>query len=110
MRTTSRGLIAIAVGSIALPLSGITVASAEATPSPGQPHSLRALAVDGGPNVTYRDSAGHVHVVRWQHVDAMARAGSGDFDLLGAMGGTRATGTPTGYASSMDPANPLEHI
>lgn len=108
MTKTSPALTAIAVAS--LTATGLLVAGPAAAAQPDTQARADLVTTESGPNLVYRDSSGHVHVVRWPAIDSATRAGAGDYDLVSAQAGSMAVGTPSGYASAIDPMNPLEHV
>jgi hypothetical protein len=101
MNTKRLVVSAVGVALLALP---VTSAVAQ-QPPPNSPE------VEGhDPNITYRDASGDVHVVRVQNEGSgVPRANAGDYDIS-KPGWPKATGTPTGYSSRIDPGVPEEHV
>jgi hypothetical protein len=101
MRTRRWAALAVTVAMIAVPMG----AAFAQQPPPNSPDPEGT-----NPNITYRDAAGDVHVVRFQdQSNPSARADTGDFDIS-QPSWPKATGTPTGYASNITPGGPQEHV
>jgi len=99
-----RLLASVGVSAAVISLGG----PAQSSPA-AEPLGQATQSQGANPVVTYRDAAGHVHVVRFPS-SVGAPVDPTDTDLNGEAGGPPAAGTPTGYASVMDGAPAAEHV
>ncbi|HTY72860.1 MAG TPA: hypothetical protein VMI11_10625 [Actinomycetes bacterium] len=98
-----RAWILVAATAVGLALAVSPAAAQQPPPSSPQDEGNE-------PNITYRDASGDVHVVRfvdWRIEDIRLNAGDHD---ISSPGWPKATGTPYGYSSAIDPTKPEEHV
>ena len=96
------------LASVGLSVAVISFGVPALGPAVAQPMGQTPQSGGANPVVTYRDTGGHVHLVRFSSYAGDAIRPS-DTDLSAATAAPPATRTPTGY-SSFEGATPVEHV
>ena len=96
------------LASVGLSVAVISLGVPALGPAVAQPMGQTPQSGGANPVVTYRDTGGHVHLVRFSSYAGDAIRPS-DTDLSAATAAPPATRTPTGY-SSFEGATPVEHV